>query len=393
MHRWLALALIVWPLPARADVSIEDPSGAMRAFYQALSRVSAKQPGALVRVLHYGDSITSNDAVTHAAREALQSKYGDGGAGFVPFALPSPSFRHFTAQRTFRGWTVKNVTFKKAGDGRYGVGGSAFEGGAGAESTFSTVKKGTLGSKVARFDIYYMVQPGGGSLALELDGKPAGTLSTAGEIGSGFHSVEAPDGAHSLTVRVVSGRVRVFGVVMERPGPGVTYDNLGLASNSAKSLKTMRADYLAQQHAHRAADLIIVHLGANEADWYAAGPKSIAEYAAVYDELIGNLRAAAPKASCLIMGSTDAAIAGTTRVVPKPAIPGMVEAQRKVAAAKGCAFWDALTWMGGQGSVVKWRKQGDWEPDLTHPNASGAARLAGGLVGALVAGFTAWQKR
>jgi len=389
--RSAALALTLCASAAHADKlplkAIEDPTGQMSHFYGALARVKAKQPGAIARVLHYGDSITSNDSVTRRARERLQATFGDGGAGFMPFGMPSPSFRHFTARRTQKGWKVRNVTFVHLADGRYGFGGAAFEGGPGAQSTFSTMNKGELGKQVARFDIYYLIQPKGGTLALEVDGKPAGTIETAGDkIASGFKSVDVPDGEHALTVRVTAGKVRVFGVIMERRGPGITYDNLGLASNSAKSLKGIRADHLREQLDHRGADLIVVYLGTNEADWYSPAAKSMAEYQEVYGELLAGLRAAAPRASCLVMSSTDAAVLTDGKWISKPPLAPMVEAQRKAAAAKGCAFWDSFTWMGGKGSVVKWRRQGDWEPDLIHPNATGAAKVADGLVDALIAG-------
>ena len=388
--RAFAVALVMMTAGlARAELPplrpIEDPAGAMKRFRQALAKVKAGKPGALLRVVNYGDSFTSDDAITRSARERLQELHGDGGAGWVPFALPSPSFRHMTVKRTHSGWKVKNVTFKRIPDGRYGIGGSAFEGTSGAQSTFMTMPKGTLGTKVSRYELQYLVQPGGGTLELTLDGQPHGTVDTAGpEVSSGFHAFEVADGAHTLKVRVTRGRVRVFGVVMERPGPGVTFDNFGLASNSAKALGSIRPDHLREQHDHRGADLIIIYLGANEADWYPPGEKSIAAYQEVYASTLGALRAAAPKASCLVMSPTDAANFTEGKLITKAVIPGLVEAQRKAAAAKGCAFWDAFTWMGGKGSVRKWRLAGVWEPDLTHPNGAGAAKVADGLVDALL---------
>ena len=67
--------------------------------------------------------------------------------------------------------------------------------------------------------------------------------------------------------------------------------------------------------------------------------------------------------------------------------------EARAATASGCAFWDAFKWMGGQGSVLKWRRRNEWEPDLTHPNRIGAAKLADGLIDALLAGFDAYREK
>ena len=367
---------------------IEDPADAMKRFRQALAKVKAGKPGALLRVVNYGDSFTSDDAITRRARERLQELHGDGGAGWVPFALPSPSFRHMTVKRTHSGWKVKNVTFKRIPDGRYGIGGSAFEGTSGAQSTFMTMAKGTLGTKVSRYELQYLVQPGGGTLELTLDGQPHGTVDTAGpEVSSGFHAFEVADGAHTLKVRVTRGRVRVFGVVMERPGPGVTYDNLGLASNSARALRGMNAEQLRQQHAHRDVDLVVVHLGGNGIDWFAPTAKSMERYQEVNLEFFQMVRAAAPQASCLVMAPTDSGFWARGVVTTKPGIPGAVEAQRRAAHQAGCAFWDTFAWRGGTGALRKGLTEGNWTTGLNHPNSAGAERIGLGLVEALEANF------
>ena len=396
MIGWFALALLLGAGatagPARAEsaappltpTKIIDPTRQLARFAEALARVKAGKAGAIVRIAQYGDSITSNDAITRRARERLQTLFGDGGAGFVPAGLPSDSYRHHTVLRTGKGWKTRAIQFGGLADKRYGVGGASFEGGSGAQASFTTTKSG-LGSKVSRYDVYYLAQPGAGKLEVTLDGKPHSVIDTAAtEIKSGFTAIDVPDGAHKLQLRVIGGKVRLYGVVMERPGPGVTFDNFGLASNSAKALGSIRPDHLREQHDHRGADLIIIYLGANEADWYPPGEKSIAAYQEVYASTLGALRAAAPKASCLVMSPTDAANFTEGKLITKAVIPGLVEAQRKAAAAKGCAFWDAFTWMGGKGSVRKWRLAGQWEPDLTHPNGAGAAKVADGLVDALL---------
>ena len=92
-----------------------------------------------------------------------------------------------------------------------------------------------------------------------------------------------------------------------------------------------------------------------------------------------------------LVSPTDAAKLENGKYVTKPPLPGFVEAQKRAAAAQGCAFWNAFAFMGGKGSVRKWYREGNWEPDLTHPNRAGAAKVADGLIDALLAGYDAFR--
>src|SRR5256885_12375173 len=60
---------------------IEDPTGAMAGFYDALSR--SERGEATARILHYGDSHVAADWLTGALRRNLQGCFGDAGAGFL----------------------------------------------------------------------------------------------------------------------------------------------------------------------------------------------------------------------------------------------------------------------------------------------------------------------
>ena len=361
-------------------------------FYQALTRVAFKEAGAKLRIVQFGDSITANDAVTSRARERLQQSFGDGGAGFIYMVPASRHYRHLSVlQKASAGWKIRSIVGAGVPDHLYGLGGASFEGG--GEVSIAT-RKEAPGESVGSFDLYYLKQPRGGSFELVVDGEVKATVdTTAAAVSSGFERVEVAEGAHKLTVRA-RGAARGYGVVLERPGVGVTYDNLGLVSGSAKALLQLPEEHWKQQLEHRGVNLAVVYLGANEADYTPPGKAAMAEYETRYGAMLSKLRAALPaQASCLVFSITDAANVVDGKVSTKPAVPGLVEAQRRAASASGCAFWDAFKWMGGQGSVLKWRRRNEWEPDLTHPNRIGAAKLADGLIDALLAGFDAYREQ
>src|SRR5437870_4214289 len=72
--------------PTAADLTdacvvglIEDSTHELDNFYASLSRTEAKQPGAITRVTHYGDSPITNDGITGTVRLLLQQRFGDAG--------------------------------------------------------------------------------------------------------------------------------------------------------------------------------------------------------------------------------------------------------------------------------------------------------------------------
>jgi hypothetical protein len=61
----------------------------------------------------------------------------------------------------------------------------------------------------------------------------------------------------------------------------------------------------------------------------------------------------------------------------------MVEAQKRAAAANGCAFWNTYAWMGGAGSSGAWFKSGWVVKDFQHPTTTGSMRIADALFAGL----------
>jgi len=386
--KWTAKSHTTFTGEPIADVDRLD------GFYRALARVTDKQPGAMLRIGQFGDSITANDAISVRARGRLQDSFGDGGAGFIYLAPPSRHYRHLSVQqRAGAGWKIRSITGAPAADHLYGVGGASFESSS-AEVSLTTMKEGT-GARVSSYELYFLKQPRGGHFELAVDGELKADIDTAADVvASGFARIDVADGAHKLTVRAKGGSARGFGVALERPGPAVVWDNYGLVSSSSKALKNIESAHWQEQLRHRGLDLAVIYLGANEADWLTPSRASLAEHEQNYGVMLGKLRAALPDgSSCLVMSPTDAAAIIDGKWVTKPSIPGMVEAQRAAASKNGCAFWDAFKWMGGKGSVLKWRRQNDWEPDLTHPNRTGGARVADGLIDALLAGYDAFREK
>jgi lysophospholipase L1-like esterase len=376
------------------SLAVEDPTGhALDAFYASLAKTIAKEPGAVTRILHYGDSVITADLISGTMRRLTQAKFGDSGHGFILIANPWEWYFHNdVSHRASEGWTVHRITGPLSGDGLYGLGGVSFRTGGAASAWFSTKSDGDYGRKASRFDVFYLEQPWGGDLMLVTPGRPAERLKTRGpKRVSRVHSVSVPDGPAQLTLRTWgNGDVRLFGVAIERDVPGVVYDALGANGARLKLWDFMSKAHWAEQFALRNPALIVLQYGTNESEDEDFKGEL---YGKALDEVLTMVREAAPEASILVAAPLDRGERGEGgKIRTKPIIPRLLEMQRKAALAHGLAFWNTFEAMGGDGAMGRWMKA---DPplagyDFTHPTPLGAEVIADLLFKALTTGYTAY---
>jgi lysophospholipase L1-like esterase len=359
---------------------------AMDGFYRAVADVRAAQAARPVRVSYYGDSVISTDAVPARVRSRLQTELGDGGPGWIWAAKPHRFCHHEGVSIKDTGtWKTWAAPIAPASDGLHGVGGST------AETSSGTA---ILSSKTAFTDaeVFYLAQPGGGSFDLVVGGAVAATIDTAGETKQArFERVHHDKPGKRVEIRA-TGKVRLFGLVLENT-TGAVVDNMGLVSATVKNLANNRADHWERQLARRASDLVIVMLGANEAEWLPAGKAAMAEYRTHYEAILAPIRAGLPEAACLVVSPLDQAYDADGELASRPVMPLLVAAQRAAAQARGCAFFSAYDWGGGKGSAVTWHRKGLVGDDFQHLSRRGANKLADALVDAVLAGARDFQTR
>jgi lysophospholipase L1-like esterase len=389
--------------PAAVPFGIEDtcidPIGAtagckrhaMDAYYTALRRVEAGI--AVARASLFGDSVISSDYITSPMRARLAARFGDGGAGWLYLAKPSRWYGSLAARLgQSDNWLVQSIVNNPARDGLFGPAGASATGIPGSWATWGASRRAP-GDKVSRFEVYFLAGPAGGAFEATIDGGSPETIDTrAPSVAPGWHTFTVSDGPHDLKLRVVRGRVRGFGVTLER-ADGVIVDNLGLMAGTAKALMAIEDGHFDAEVEHRAPDLIMVQFGANESMWIGADAGSRRSFETGYERALAKLRKARPAASCLVISTLDSARFVNGRTVTKPGVPGMVDAERAAAGRQGCAFWDARAFMGGEGSASRWYKKHLISPDLTHPTRSGGAALGDAIADAIVAGYAQFKAK
>jgi lysophospholipase L1-like esterase len=354
---------------------------ALDAFYRAAREAKRGKLGRALRVSWYGDSVIATDAVPAGLRARLQEELGNGGPGFVYVVPPHRFCGHEAITRAQGGaWNVHAITAAVIPDGMYGVGGSTAE----TDGGRATIKLVT--GTASQVELYYLAQPRGGSVAITADGKPLATVDTRGATRQpGFASASVAAGAQKFDF-AARGRVRLFGVSLENTS-GVVVDNLGVVSVNLKSFDANKAEHFQAELKHRGADLVMLMIGANEAEWLNPGDRDTRDYATRYSKLLAQVRAAVPEASCLVVSPTDQAEARDGTYVSRPVMPMLIDAQRTAAHEAGCAFYSTYGWMGGQGSAAKWFRRGMVGTDFQHLSRKGADALVDGLFRTLVAGY------
>ena len=371
-----------------ADVAqpIEN-AAALSTFYEALRHSAQAEPRAITRVAHYGDSAVAADEITCTARRKLQARFGDSGHGFMLTARGTMFYGHRdVSHRESSGWELASVVRRALHSGHYGYGGVVASGHAGEYTSFGTVDSGPIGHSVARFELFYQRFASGGELRLSVDGAAPQSVNTrAAAPEDAWETIRVPDGDHSLVVRA-RGDVRVYGVSQERDTPGVVYDALGLVGARADRLLDANPRHMSLQIAHRDPHLLVLGFGGNEAgDWLDA-PR----YEHDLNKVIKLMRAGKPNMSCLLFGPLDQGQRNARGdIVTLRTLPTIIEVQRRVAVAQGCAFFDAFQAMGGEGSVGRWYRARPrlFSPDFRHATPEGYAQIGKQYYEALLKGF------
>jgi hypothetical protein len=291
-----------------------------------------------------------------------------------------------------KGWRKETAqTAKGRHDGLYGLLGASFTATAGKQWAQVSPKDGSSSCQgIAHAELFFLRQPGGGSFSVVVDDGPAQVVSTAGDaIEPGYHALALEPGPHTLRIETLgAAEVRVFGVVLERPEPGVVVDVLGIDGARGRSHLAWSEPVWTDNLRRRAPDLYTLSYGTNES---VDASLSIPLYAEDLREQLRRFRRALPDASCVLLGPVDFPIVEGGRILPRPVLREIVEAQRQVAAEEGCGFWDGMAFMGGELSMPAWVNSTPplARKDHLHYTRRGGVRKGMALADALMQGLDA----
>lgn len=378
--------------------ALEHPA-ALRRFFESLARLEAGEAQDDVRISQFGDSHTAADIETASIRRTLQARFGDGGRGFVAIGRPWKRYLQDGIRVGMSNeWAPDKGKLdhgKLVGDGMYGLSGiGLFTRQHGARAWTDVT------SKTSRAELAYLEQPNGGAFDVFVDGVRVVRVATRGDkTTSAFRAFDvAESSTHQVEVRAVGdGDVRVFGVSLDRATQhGIVLDALGINGARISTALSWNEHHWTEQLRHRAPSLVVLAYGTNESTDIDM-PQQAYERQLV--DALGRVARAVPGASCLLLGPPDRALetkeSGASNWVTASKVIEIIAAQRRVAEAAGCAFYDQLAAMGGQGSIAGWAAE---EPpraqkDRCHLTREGYAQLGTSVASDMMRAYAVWRQR
>lgn len=381
------------PMKSASSMGALEQPFALRRFFDALARLEAGQAQEDVRITQFGDSHTAADVQTATVRRELQMHFGDGGRGFVAIGRP---WKRWLQEGVRVGmsndWAPEQSKLERGkvtGHGRYGLAGiGLFTRKHGARAwTDVTIK-------TSRAELAYLEQPRGGAFDVFIDGVRVVRVSTrASDTRPAFRSFEIGESAtHQLEIRAVGdGDVRVYGLMLDRAQHGVVLDALGINGARITTVLSWDEQHWAEQLKHRAPSLVVLAYGTNEST---DSDISHHTYERQLVDALGRIARAVPSASCLLLGPPDRAIKTKDGWASTPKIAEIIAAQRRVAQAAGCAFYDQLAVMGGDGSIAAWASEESprAQRDRVHLTREGYVQLGSAFASDLMRAYAVWRR-
>lgn len=357
-------------------------------FLDALARLDRGVARDHVRVAVYGDSNLTMDYPTGRIRRVLSGAFGEGGHGFVAAAQPWSHYQHRDVRHgVVSGWKPYAITTAPTGDGLYGIAGIAAENEWQGATTFvqTALPGAPIGTRAARFEVFHLRRPGGGSFDVVVDGERRERVSTHVDRATegpgprlGVTRVEVEEGEHRLDLVASSaGVTRLFGVALERAAPGVVVDTFGVGALNTRSHARADRGLAIEMLRARRYDLVVLATGANDVFTMDAVPEAFALLVSLHREAL-------PGVPILVMTPADR---GARRSFPRTL--EVVAQRRALAEEHGLAFWSLFDAMGGRDSMARFVREGRAKRDAIHWNEVGGDWAGDQLVHALVRAYDA----
>ena len=402
-------------------------TGSLSSLFQALQALESGAMDRPVTIVQLGDSHTAGDYFTGRLRERFQQRFGRSGRGMMGPGVPFPYFEPTLVQVTQTdGWSVES-SFTNNPTGVFAISGYRVSSDDPDDSML------LVSTEPGGFDyvaIGALRQPGGGTLAIAVDGREIYRFDTDGPtLQAARVDLPVDGGGRSLELRPLGdGPVTVLSWLTQRNGPGVILDSHGVVGASINIIDVWDPGTVQWELESRNPAMVVLAFGTNEAFH---NDLTAAEYRADFAARLAYVERAAPGTAILVVGPPDAnrlpqacrgsgepdpadlscrplsdsevsaydrlfgarAAGDACRWHPPPNLETVRTIQREVALSQGHHFWDWSQVMGGACGTHGWVRA---EPSLAfsdhvHLRPAGYQRSADALFDDLMAAYDAFR--
>ncbi|GHG78462.1 hypothetical protein JJE73_33915 [Comamonas sp. JC664] len=357
---------------------VEDPcvvpagSGCARTalapFFTALDALASGTASRPVVIEAFGNSLIAGDRIVDVLRDDLSTAFGSAGRGVLLVDRMAPYGGRGRTSASASGWQPRTLGELRAPPHPFGITGVYHV------ATHAKARSRFKLEGEARGTLWWLDVPGGGALTVMSEGEVLARTEPAGDGASRATAFTLPEGARTLDVVAEGPGAVVQGVVLQHARPGIVLDTLGVPSSDAGLYGRVDGAALTSQVAERAPRLLVFFLGGNESKRIEWKRLDMEKLRTDLSTLLRRMRAAAPESACLLVGPMDAVRgpgAKAQSLTQRPSLEAVNAAEREVALAEGCAFFDFYAAMGGKGSLVRFHEAGFMHDDLVHPRGAG----------------------
>ena len=310
-----------------------------------------------VRIVHIGDSHIQPDNLSGIARKKFQATYGNGGRGLVfPYSLAKTNGPKDFIATSSTVWTnswIINYPHKFA-IGMPGIGiKSTTESGA---FTLELRKDSIINPYSRGFLLYSLQDPKKGTVTVNKS-----ITKTTTQVHFDTLTFNSAMPQSKLDVSFSGTAMTLHGVYVENDQAGVVYNAAGVAG--ARYRDFLRNDFFIEQLPLFTPDLVIISLGTNES----YDPLfTEASFRQIVDSMFTMIEERIPNTSVLIALPSENYRVKNGVATVNQRIPIITNILREQSQKHGFAVWDLFEAMGGEGSMLEWKKAGLVNEDHIH---------------------------
>ncbi|WP_426755789.1 SGNH/GDSL hydrolase family protein [Myxococcus sp. Y35] len=341
---------------------------ALTPFFTSLDALASGTASGPVVIEAFGNSLIAGDRIVDVLRDDLSAAYGSAGRGVLLVDRMAPYGGRGRTSASSSGWQPRTLGELRAPPLPFGITGVyhvATRAKARSRFKLEGESRGTL---------WWLDVPEAGALTVMSEGQVLARTEPVGDGTSRATHFELPEGARTLDVVAERQGAVVQGVVLQHARPGIVLDTLGVPSSDAALYARVDDAALASQLAERAPRLLLFFLGGNESKRIEWKRLDMEKLRADLRALLRRMREAAPESACMLVGPMDAVRgpgAKAQALTQRPSLEAVNAAEREVALAEGCAFFDFYAAMGGKGALARFHAAGFMHDDLVHPRGAG----------------------
>ena len=308
----------------------------IKKFHATLSAASRQR---IARVGMWGGSHMAAEFFTTEFRQALQERYGVGGAGHINLLYGRPGLNLPVSAFCRTGEWHEELPPRTVNSPKIfsGLGLYAMTANSPHAALEIDLRSTHAKYRAHQVSLHFLRQPDGGSFDLIVDGENLGTLDTQGPRAIGVVEIKAVMPLSRIELRVSEQKsVTLLGLFAE-DHQGAVLDNFGIAGAAGNYWRGVEPEFFKAAVSQRSYDAVVLAYGTNDVTGNNWNPE---RYRGDYRQILISMRAAMPQAACILITPGDR----VTRFYVKKVVKVKINKRKTVNKTQVTTHYDLLTY-------------------------------------------------